>query len=640
MALAATSIIEIQSAATAANVNGGGFNPANANMLTDLTTDSNTANTASPVCSSASYNFVAGDVGNWLYIKSGTNWTPGWYQIASVASNKATLSAAIGAGILMDANEDFIVSTAAGCATVGTPTNGTFTIDYSQSTACITSTAVSDYASTGSSTTMTSATAAFTPVMVGNFFHLNNAGTGGFGVVGWYEIVSYTNGTTVVTDRTTNSGTAMVAGQGKIGGALSLADASDDAVFELVVGTANVGGTKWFIKGNATYTIGGAISIAADGNTTWQCPVEGYASRRGDKPTGSTRPILAMGANAFLSNGNEFRWKNLIMTTTEAGGFVFTGSRQDLISCKVTNISTSADRIAIGSGAQGLIAGCEIICYRGIGISCGATFRTLYGNYIHDCNVGVNSLTTDTSPKIFNNIISSCYTTALNIAVAVANHWVVIGNTFYGAENKLGIGINLVTGCRRLTLFNNIFYGYTTGIVSADVSNSDNANYNNFYNNTTNRTSWKGGLNDLAVDPTFTSITQRTGSTATTTAGNHLVQTGATFTTWGVTAGTHYLIIKSGTGVTAGIYGITSVDSETQITTDVTLSADATADKTWQIVTGLNWAVGTNLKAVGFPSAFSGSSTTGYQDIGAAQRQEAGSGAGGGIFNSSIIRAA
>ena len=265
MALSASSVIEINSGATASNVNGGGFNPANAGMLADLTTDTNTANTAAPIVSSASYNFVAGDVGNWLYIKSGTNWTPGWYKIASVASNKATLSAAVGsANVVQVVNNRYVTNTVIGCATVGTPTAGTFTIDYSQSTACITSTAVSDYASVGASTNLTSATAGFTPVMVGNFFHLNDAGVGGFGLVGWYEIVSYTNATTVVTDRTTNNGTALASGQGKVGGALSLGS-SDDAVFELAVSSATAS-TRYFFKGSATYTLGGTVSASVAGN--------------------------------------------------------------------------------------------------------------------------------------------------------------------------------------------------------------------------------------------------------------------------------------------------------------------------------------------------------------------------------------
>ena len=44
------------------------------------------------------------------------------------------------------------------------------------------------------------------------------------------------------------------------------------------------------------------------------------------------------------------------------------------------------------------------------------------------------------------------------------------------------------------------------------------------------------------------------------------------------------------------------------------------------VAAGSNWAIGTNLKAKGFPAQFRNSSTNTYVDIGAAQRQEAGGG--------------
>src|SRR5689334_8551301 len=113
MAFAATTNWETQSGGS--DSNGGGFDPGNASMATDLAGSS--ANTASPVVSSASYNFAAGDVGHWLFIQSGTNWTPGWYKIASVASNQATLDAAAGHGVLWSSPFADGVSAAAGCAT-------------------------------------------------------------------------------------------------------------------------------------------------------------------------------------------------------------------------------------------------------------------------------------------------------------------------------------------------------------------------------------------------------------------------------------------------------------------------------------------------------------------------------------------
>lgn len=60
----------------------------------DLASSNGTTNPC--VVSSASHSFVAADVGNILHVSAGTNWTTGWYQIVSVASNNATLDRACG----------------------------------------------------------------------------------------------------------------------------------------------------------------------------------------------------------------------------------------------------------------------------------------------------------------------------------------------------------------------------------------------------------------------------------------------------------------------------------------------------------------------------------------------------------------
>lgn len=112
MAIASTTVWELRATNDVDSLGrnmlqGGGFNPGNANFLADLAcagAGGKEANSATPEVSSASYNFVSTDVSAWLYIKSGTNWTPGWYQISSVAANKATLSAAVGTALWVDTN--------------------------------------------------------------------------------------------------------------------------------------------------------------------------------------------------------------------------------------------------------------------------------------------------------------------------------------------------------------------------------------------------------------------------------------------------------------------------------------------------------------------------------------------------------
>lgn len=626
MALSASGIFEINSAATASNVNPGYFNPANANMATDLTTDDNTANTNSPVCSSASYNFVAGDVGHRVYVKSGTDWTPGWYLIASVASNKATLSAAVGEAE-QESNRRIITNTVAGCATVGTPTNGTWTIDYSRSTASpFASTDLASANGTTNPSAITSATNPFTIAMVGNGLRVT-AGTNW--TVAWHEIVSV-SGTTATIDKAAGAAASISSGTGKVGGALSLASTFDDDLFELILGT-DTAAMRWFVK-NGTYTLGEAVGVANDITTKSQACIEGYATMRGDRPTGSTRPTFATGANGITINGAGIEVRSLIITGT-ASPLTSFGNNSRIFNVKAVNSSSTAARVALGQDAANItFIDCEGISYRGIGITQGPTHTNIIGGFYHDSDVGVKL---NGHPYTVQDVlIANNVTAAIDITQAPTSQPTIQNCTLYGAEDKLGIGLKVLSTSVRINFINNIIYGFVTGVDFATACFSHYDDHNNYYNNTTDVTAaanWQKGANDIALDPQFTSVQQRTGSTATTTAGNHLVQAGATFQTWGVTAGTHYLRLVSGTGVTAGYYGIASVDSETQITTDITLSANATADKVWAIVTGLDWSVGTNMKAEGLTGAFHGSSTTSYFDLGAAQRQEAG-GVSGGSF--------
>lgn len=129
MAFDSTTIHEVETGGSD-TANGGSFDPGNANFPTNLTATN--ANTASPVISSASYTWVAGDVGAWALIKSGTNWTPMLAKVASVSGGSATLNCAVGAAMLVVNNIPTTPNTVAGCATVASPTGGTWGMDYSQ----------------------------------------------------------------------------------------------------------------------------------------------------------------------------------------------------------------------------------------------------------------------------------------------------------------------------------------------------------------------------------------------------------------------------------------------------------------------------------------------------------------------------
>jgi hypothetical protein len=602
MALSAGTIYEVRSTATAGNVNGGGFNPANPNGLTNLTTTTGTGNTASPVVSSASYNFAAGDVGAWLYIQGGTNWTPGWYQIASVASNKATLSAGVGQAIQVS-NNRFQTNTVAGCATTGTPTGGTFMIDYCQQNAAQVS--FTNLKSTSGSTTLTDNSSGnkFTKVMVGNLINITS---GTNFTPGWYEIISFTNANNVVLDSSPHGANTATGGHGKVGGAISLgaSGTSGDLAFSesLPLSTSAVP-TIVFVQGNSSYTLGESISAEAT--------FEGYDTVRGDRPKGTTRPTIAMGLYGAFTAGDI---RNLIITSDSTclnAGLVSLGAFTNCVDTKLVNGCTIAGAVALTAG-NSIVSGCEVVCYRGIGAY--VSNVVMVGNYVHDCDVGVTGAT---SLNCTNNIICCCVTAAINFtyppyAAYIAN------NTLYGAQNNLAVGISFPSSSSDNCVMNNIITGFVTGVSAVDTSTLLYSDYNDYYNNTSDVSSeavWQKGANDLAVDPQFANVAQLTGSTAT-TSGSVLTQSGADFSS--VVDGRDYLYLVSGTGVTDGIYGITA-HTTTTLTLDIAPGTDATADKVWQITTGRDFGIGTNLAGQGVPGVFPGGTTTSYVDIGGAQ---------------------
>jgi hypothetical protein len=628
MAVGTGTVWELRAGATAANVNGGGFNPGNANFPTDLV--ATTANTASPVITSASYNFVAGDAGAWLYIKSGTNWLPGWYQIASVSSGAATLNADVGQAIVTDSTKGaptpkYGLNTVAGCASVASPSSGTWGVDYSQQSAA--QFHATDLASGGVNTSITSATNPFGVNMVGNVIHIT-AGTSW--TQGWYEIVSV-SGSTATTDRSVG-GTSLSGGTYYTGGAISLGSSTTnqtDTNFFSGTHIPSAGGNRFFVQNGsfspqAITVAGGAVGLPH--------VLEGYNSTRGDAPTGSSRPTLSMSANA-LTLGLYNYVVNLYITGTNTGGNgVLIGSSNCTVrNCKVFNTSTTANKNAIYLGSDMLVADTEAVSYRGYAIEAsGAARAALFGCYVHDSNIGIYYL--GGGLLVIDCIVESCVSSAINPASGNSNSLLVIGCTLvgsYGAgSTPTGTGINMTGGATNASLwvFNCNIIGFATGISGYASNASAISDWNNYYGNTTDVVNWQKGPHDVALDPQFSNVAQVNGTTAITLSGNKLQDSAKNFSTLGVTANQDFLYVISGTGPTAGQYLITAISTTTNpndtLTVDQTLTANATANKAYQITTGRNFSQGQNLKAKGFPGVFQAGLTTGYADIGAAQHQD------------------
>lgn len=601
MSLSAGTIWEYRTTATASNVNSGAFATDNANFLADLTTDTDTGNTASPVCSSASYNFVAGDVGAWIYIKSGSNWTPGFYQITSVGSNKATVNATIGSAVAHDTTNNLLsASTVLGVATVATPTGGVFGIDYSQQ-----DTAKFSYTDlAGTTTSITSATNPFNTSMVGNIIHITS-GTGF--TAGWYEIVSV-SGSTATIDR--SAGATGSSGVATLGGALSMNSTLDDDALEAVI----PGNIVFFKSG--TYTAGEAISLGSS-NTYW---VFGYNNLRMDSPTGTSRPVISSGANVFAWNGNKLI-HHLIFTGT--GTITASMTSSTITNCKFINTSTTASRNAFNPTANSFIQKCEFVSQNGEAVEPTGGYNHFDNCYFHD-SLNSFSGTTD-AYQSFDNCIFHANRTACIVITGTTNLHSFKNCTFYGRSAKIGTGVSLSNASSYIRLIRNIFSGLTTGISRTSTLNASNyQEFNNFYNNTTNLSNfYETPDNTTTLDPQFENVSEISGTTAT-SAGSILTQSGGDFST--VVDNESYLHVISGTGVTTGGYLITSHDT-TNVTVNNALGTSSAGNIVYFITTGRNFEIGTNLRA-GLTVALN-SSTISYLDTGAVQREEVASSGGG-----------
>jgi hypothetical protein len=286
-ALATSTYLQVMSGGSD-TANGGGFNVLNANFPTDGSWTA--GNTSAPVFSSSSYNFVAGDVGARIYLP-GIGSGAGGYTVASVASNKATLNAAIGSATLKGG----FLNTVVGISSSATGASATWGIDYSQ----MTSARLSFTDLTVGSTT-TQFTSSGNPVgknFVGNLVIIIST-VSGTPTAGRYEVVS-TSGTTATCDRAL--GTAASVANAGLGGALASPGGAS-----AVRTTVSSGGMPVLVQA-ATYTCTSSSSNVAaglindtnnPGSVTYPFTWEGYSTVAGDgrqQPPAGT-PIISAGS--------------------------------------------------------------------------------------------------------------------------------------------------------------------------------------------------------------------------------------------------------------------------------------------------------------------------------------------------------
>lgn len=182
-------------------------------------------------------------------------------------------------------------------------------------------------------------------------------------------------------------------------------------------------------------------------------------------------------------------------------------------------------------------------------------------------------------------------------------------------------------GFANMIIKNSILYGFTTGIFHSSVVSAVSAcveSNNNYFNNSADVSRWNKDNTSIALDPQFAGVGQIVGSNAT---SNGTLINDPTLTLSGIIPNQDFCLVI-GSSVVPGQYLITAFTANT-----LTLSpaiGSSLAPVSYQITTGRNFGVGTNMKGVGVPGNFGGTSvglSFSYNDLGAVQRQEAGGGA-------------
>lgn len=635
--LPVTAVWEINTSATANNVNGGGFNPSRTMTNNDLACTN--ANTATVSCTSAGDAFIAGDNGNYLFVQSGGTYTANIFcPITGFSAGTITVNATAGAcNVLSTAVQGgWTTNSSNGIASTASPTGGVWGIDLSRTTAANQTSTTAAY--TTGTFLLSAGGLTYRPAYIGNILQLT-AGTNC--TQKWYEITAAVLSTSYTLD--SEAGATCAANVSiSIGGAIKLGSATanrtDDAFFEQATGTNGTGAMTFFVKAG-NYSPTSIIVTTGACGTQAQCEITGYGTIRGDTPTGTGRPVFAAGASSSTTFNSNMNVSNLVITTSVTAGLTL-GANSKATNVKVANSSTTTTAVAFTLGADGQVLNSEGISYRGRGVASGSNPVTIYGSYFHDSDICTLSTGTGITAVISNTIYSGCVTGAVQFTGALINRVTLTGNTFYGAENKLGVGVDFASGVTDSTVGNNIFYGLSSGITHAGTQTSGSDFNNDFSNNTTNaNANWHLASTSITTAPAFTNATQLTGTGAVILSSNRIQDTTKNFTSLGVVANatpgvgyTDYVNYTSGTGAgTKGIYAITAITTVTNpndtITVDLTLTADATTDHAYQIGLGHNYLPTASLP--GFPGAFPASLTTGNLTIGAAQKAATTIGGGG-----------
>lgn len=379
----------------------------------------------------------------------------------------------------------FEVRTAGSDNNGGGYVTGSSGTDFSQQNA-------SQFALTGLTTTIASATIATTSAaasMVGNMINI----TGGTNfTTGIYQILSVVAGTSITVDRNATTAAGLI-GTGNIGGAY--------ATPAKLLTVCNLAGmTGWMAAGTYTITTGltttGGVTAASG-----FARIEGYNTARGDLSpyTGLTLPLLKLGAAVtLLTDGNGgYRFENLAFdgNSTTGQAITITGAYTTVFNSTVKNFSPAANQtVQLGGTASNLIQ-CELANIGGnqSAIYCNGSGHII-NCYVHDNTttaffglVQLNAFNFDVDGTIFaNNTGAGCDAIHNNFIMGSVRRCTFYNNARDGIQDTTnynlygeisnnifvsngGVGLNMSVmspGRQDSMIHHNAFFGNTSGSYS------------------------------------------------------------------------------------------------------------------------------------------------------------------------------
>lgn len=332
--------------------NGGGFDPGGCTFATD-----GALNTTTKVFTSASYNFTTNDTGHWVYIASGTNWIPGWYQGTWDSGVGLTLTLTIGSAQLLTKGLNTVANCVTGSYSTGTA-SASWTMDYSRGTTARYT--FTDATTTGAVALFTSVANPPTVNMVGNIISWSS---GTNFTVQRVQILSVT-ASVATCDKNVTTGIGAT-GTGKLGAAFASIG---------MAGSVALGSNGIWVKFNATafsststtsnVTVG-RLTFAV-GTSTANSFIRGFDTVCGDET--ANRPTLKWDVNAggqgLVTLNTSCRVENLIfdgnqaVRTSTLGINSNTTANQIIRKCKFLNFN---NRAIGGIADKVLIIDCEFL---------------------------------------------------------------------------------------------------------------------------------------------------------------------------------------------------------------------------------------------------------------------------------------